>query len=127
MADVTNILYHFSSLILQVKLKDLEGVLLQYKRENSKFFDVKERYKATIAALEKDVLVGVPFGQLQFAWNPYCLPWLREQQIQLLHFHASINPLKPSTSRPITPFTVCVVANTNVLAEAYSSYCSGEA
>ncbi len=32
--------------------------LKEYKRENSKFFEVKERYKGAIAALEKDLQVG---------------------------------------------------------------------
>lgn len=42
----------------QVRLKEYEGALREYKRENAKFFEAKERYKATIAGLEKEVQVG---------------------------------------------------------------------
>ena len=40
-------------------MRELEGVLKQYKSENEKFFGVKERYKASIAGLEKDLAVRV--------------------------------------------------------------------
>ncbi len=51
--------HHTSSLPArtQVKLKELEAVLRQYKAENSKFFEMKERYKSRIAALERQVQV----------------------------------------------------------------------
>jgi len=40
---------------LQVRLKEVEGILGQYKNENEKFFKLKEKYKATIASLERDL------------------------------------------------------------------------
>ena len=40
---------------LQVRLKEVEGILGQYKAENEKFFKLKEKYKATIASLERDL------------------------------------------------------------------------
>ncbi len=43
---------------LQVRARELEAVLGQYKRENGRFFEVKERYKATIMGLEGRVKVG---------------------------------------------------------------------
>lgn len=42
---------------MQVRLKEYEGALREYKKENSKFFEAKERYKATIASLEREVQV----------------------------------------------------------------------
>ncbi len=42
---------------LQVRVKEYEGALREYKRENGKFFEMKERYKAAIAGLEKEVEV----------------------------------------------------------------------
>lgn len=48
------------SCTLQVRLKEYADALKEYKRENSKFFEVKERYKGAIAALEKDLQVGRP-------------------------------------------------------------------
>lgn len=44
-------------LALQVRVKEYEGALREYKRENGKFFEMKERYKAAIAGLEKEVEV----------------------------------------------------------------------
>ena len=41
----------------QVRLKEFEGALREYKKENGKFFEMKERYKASIAGLEKEVQV----------------------------------------------------------------------
>jgi hypothetical protein len=38
-------------------LKQVEGALTDYKAENRKFFDMKERYKSIIAGLEKEVQV----------------------------------------------------------------------
>ncbi|KAL4859646.1 hypothetical protein ACK3TF_000728 [Chlorella vulgaris] len=40
---------------LEVRLKQVEGALTDYKAENRKFFDMKERYKSIIAGLEKEV------------------------------------------------------------------------
>jgi len=40
---------------LQVRLKEVEGILGQYKTENEKFFKLKEKYKATIASLEREL------------------------------------------------------------------------
>ncbi|PSC75424.1 hypothetical protein C2E20_1600 [Micractinium conductrix] len=40
---------------LEVRLKEYEGALREYKKENGKFFEMKERYKATIAGLEREV------------------------------------------------------------------------
>lgn len=48
----------------QVRLKEYTDALKEYKRENSKFFEVKERYKGAIAALEKDLQVGWLVGSL---------------------------------------------------------------
>lgn len=48
---------------LQVRVKELEGALREYKKENGRFFEMKERYKAAIAGLEREVEVrgwGVP-------------------------------------------------------------------
>ena len=42
---------------VQVRLKEFEGALREYKKENGKFFEMKERYKASIAGLEKEVQV----------------------------------------------------------------------
>lgn len=47
---------------LQVRNKEYADALKEYKRENSKFFEVKERYKGAIAALEKDLQVGANEG-----------------------------------------------------------------
>jgi hypothetical protein len=41
-----------------VRLKEYEGALREYKKENGRFFEAKERYKATIAGLEREVQVG---------------------------------------------------------------------
>lgn len=88
---------------LQVRLKEYEGALREYKKENGKFFEMKvrrgllaccrtvklwgtsaplakershspgsrffvpwpqERYKATIAGLEREVQVGGPVGKV---------------------------------------------------------------
>jgi hypothetical protein len=38
-----------------VRLKEYEGALREYKKENGRFFEAKERYKATIAGLEREV------------------------------------------------------------------------
>jgi chromosome segregation ATPase len=40
---------------LQVRLKEVEVILGQYKSENEKFFKLKEKYKATIASLEGEL------------------------------------------------------------------------
>lgn len=53
---------YIAKFLMQVKLRELEGVLREYKKENSKFFEMKERYKATIAALERQVQVRKGFG-----------------------------------------------------------------
>lgn len=49
-----------------MRLKEYEGALREYKRENGKFFEMKERYKTTIAGLEKDVQVGGAVGVAVF-------------------------------------------------------------
>ena len=43
-------------------MKEYADALREYKRENSKFFEVKERYKGAIAALEKDLQVRGALG-----------------------------------------------------------------
>ena len=40
---------------LQVRVRELEGVLREYQRENAKFGEVKERYKAALAAVRGDL------------------------------------------------------------------------
>jgi len=41
---------------LQVRVREVEGILASYKAENEKFFSVKEKYKATITNLERQVV-----------------------------------------------------------------------
>jgi hypothetical protein len=38
-----------------VRVRELEGVLREYQRENAKFGEVKERYKAALAAVRGDL------------------------------------------------------------------------
>ena len=55
----------------QVRLKEYEGALREYKRENAKFFEAKERYKAAIAGLEREVQVRRRGGVAdQRGWLP---------------------------------------------------------
>jgi len=42
---------------LEVRLREVERVLGEYKVENDKFFSVKERYKTLLAGLEREVAV----------------------------------------------------------------------
>ena len=44
---------------LAVRAQETEGALREYKRENAKFFEVKERYKGALAGLEAEVQVCV--------------------------------------------------------------------
>lgn len=55
----------------QVRVKEYEGALREYKRENGKFFEMKERYKAAIAGLEREVEVRGAQGCLA-GWNAAC-------------------------------------------------------
>lgn len=41
---------------LQLKLKEMERVLGEYRAENEKFYGVKEKYKAAVAALEAELV-----------------------------------------------------------------------
>lgn len=40
-----------------MRIKEYEGALREYKRENGKAYEMKERYKAAIAGLEREVQV----------------------------------------------------------------------
>ena len=40
---------------MEVRGREVEGVLGRYKEENAKFYGVKERYKAAVAALEREL------------------------------------------------------------------------
>ena len=42
---------------LAVRAQETEGALREYKRENAKFYEVKERYKGALAGLEAEVQV----------------------------------------------------------------------
>ena len=46
---------------MSVRLREFEDVLGQYKAENEKFAGTKERYKAAVVALEKEVAVRKRF------------------------------------------------------------------
>lgn len=43
----------------EVKLQEMEAMLMRYKEENGKFFEVKQQYKATINALENELKVKI--------------------------------------------------------------------
>jgi hypothetical protein len=51
-----------------VRLKEFEGALREYKKENGKFFEMKERYKASIAGLEKEVQVRAGCARAGWRW-----------------------------------------------------------